>query len=301
MKIEDLRAFVAVVRHKSISRAAEAMQINQSIVTRRVQSLEDSLGVELLDRHTRPPVPTDKGWAAYEQALSIVQQVERLGGLVDAPGRAMQRLRIGMPQFLGEALSFETVRSLKASHPDLAIQITTALSPTLMDSIELGELDAALVVLPEDAALPAHLTGEKVEFFTVGILAPVDAFPNTPLTLREINRHGWVLNPPGCGFRANLEQALSRQGLPLNLNLDVFGTELQFELVANGLGLGLAPRFLLEGAKHAAALCFLVVAEVATRNAIWLIRSKGSASLNGAIAALSVVTRMRMKSQPITS
>ena len=54
MKIDDIDAFVAVIRNASLSHAAESLGLTQSAITRRVQSLEESLGVELLDRNTKP-------------------------------------------------------------------------------------------------------------------------------------------------------------------------------------------------------------------------------------------------------
>ena len=49
MKIDDIDAFVAVIRNASLSQAAESLGLTQSAITRRVQSLEESLGVALLD------------------------------------------------------------------------------------------------------------------------------------------------------------------------------------------------------------------------------------------------------------
>ncbi len=44
MKIDDIDAFVAVIRNASLSQAAESLGLTQSAITRRVQSLEESLG-----------------------------------------------------------------------------------------------------------------------------------------------------------------------------------------------------------------------------------------------------------------
>jgi DNA-binding transcriptional LysR family regulator len=65
MNLIDLEAFVSV-DHGSIVAAAAALHLTQSAVTRRVQSLEDMLGVSLLDRQTRPLQPTLAGRETYE-------------------------------------------------------------------------------------------------------------------------------------------------------------------------------------------------------------------------------------------
>ena len=53
MNLTDLEAFVSVIDHGSIVGASAALHLTQSAVTRRIQNLEDLLGVPLLDRQTR--------------------------------------------------------------------------------------------------------------------------------------------------------------------------------------------------------------------------------------------------------
>jgi DNA-binding transcriptional LysR family regulator len=55
MKIDDIEAFVTVVRCQSISAAAQVLELTQPAVTRRIQNFEEALGVVLLDRNTKPP------------------------------------------------------------------------------------------------------------------------------------------------------------------------------------------------------------------------------------------------------
>lgn len=59
MKISDIDAFAAVVRCQSLSQAAYDLGITQPAITRRVQNLEEALGIELLDRNTKPMRPTN--------------------------------------------------------------------------------------------------------------------------------------------------------------------------------------------------------------------------------------------------
>ncbi len=68
MNIVDLESFVAVVDCGSIVAAATRLHITQSAVSRRIQNLEESLGVSLLDRQTRPLQLTTAGKAMYENA-----------------------------------------------------------------------------------------------------------------------------------------------------------------------------------------------------------------------------------------
>ena len=62
MNLFDLESFVAVVDSGSVMAAALRLHLTQSAVTRRVQSLEEELGVSLLNRQMRPLLPT-QGWS----------------------------------------------------------------------------------------------------------------------------------------------------------------------------------------------------------------------------------------------
>ena len=61
MKTDDIEAFVAVIRSGSLNAAALSLGLTQPAITRRLQSLEQDLGVDLLDRHTKPLKPTRLG------------------------------------------------------------------------------------------------------------------------------------------------------------------------------------------------------------------------------------------------
>jgi DNA-binding transcriptional LysR family regulator len=61
LNTHDLQAFVAVIESGSMVRAAERLHLTQPGLTRRVQSLETTLGAELLDRQSKPLKPTATG------------------------------------------------------------------------------------------------------------------------------------------------------------------------------------------------------------------------------------------------
>ena len=61
MNTRDLQAFVAVVESGSMVRAAERLHLTQPGLTRRVQNLETMLGVELLERQSKPLKPSAAG------------------------------------------------------------------------------------------------------------------------------------------------------------------------------------------------------------------------------------------------
>jgi LysR family transcriptional regulator, benzoate and cis,cis-muconate-responsive activator of ben and cat genes len=78
LELRQLRYFVAVARERNFTRAAEALGIAQPPLSRQIQQLEDELGVTLIERGSRPVRLTDGGRLLYEQAVQVLERVERL-------------------------------------------------------------------------------------------------------------------------------------------------------------------------------------------------------------------------------
>src|SRR5918995_443278 len=75
--LRQTRAFLAVVRLGSLTRAAEYLRVSQPTLTVRARQLEEALGLRLLDRLARGAVPTPAG-------RQLASSLERLVGEFDA-------------------------------------------------------------------------------------------------------------------------------------------------------------------------------------------------------------------------
>ncbi len=78
MEMYQLRHFLAVVTHGSISRAAEAINVSQPAVTRSIKKLETELDAKLLQRVAGGMEPTSTGVLFATHTRGILQQTERV-------------------------------------------------------------------------------------------------------------------------------------------------------------------------------------------------------------------------------
>ncbi|MFL9907233.1 LysR family transcriptional regulator [Paraburkholderia sp. RL17-337-BIB-A] len=69
MKIDEIDAYVTVIRCQSLQQAALSLGLTQPAITRRLQNFEEALGVELLDRNTRPLKATATGASSMNNAV----------------------------------------------------------------------------------------------------------------------------------------------------------------------------------------------------------------------------------------
>ena len=76
MNINQLKYFIAVAEHRSFSKAAEQYFLTQTAMTQQVQKLEDTMGVQLIDRKTRPITVTPMGNVFLKEAREIVNRMD---------------------------------------------------------------------------------------------------------------------------------------------------------------------------------------------------------------------------------
>ncbi|WP_027896851.1 LysR family transcriptional regulator [Zestomonas thermotolerans] len=300
MKIDDMAAFAAVVRLQSLSQAAEALQLTQSAVTRRLQNFEEALGVELLDRHTKPLKPTPIGLRVYEQCRVVLREIDALRELVASDAVPSGALRLGVPQTVGDTLLLEALQRLQETYPELHVQVSSGWGSGLLKRLESGELDAVAALFPAGKVFPEGLVGQSLARMNLVVVAPRGFASRKHYRLAECQQHGWILNPDGCGFRAGLQRALAEQGLNLAVNLEIFGTDLQLGLVANGMGLGLVPLPLLEGSRHRERLEVLNVTDFKPVIDLWLVRAAFVGNLQGAVDLVGEVITRRLGGTPPT-
>ncbi|WP_440467381.1 LysR family transcriptional regulator [Pseudomonas sp. YH-1] len=273
MKIDDIDAFVAVIRNASLSQAAESLGLTQSAITRRVQSLEESLGVELLDRNTKPLKPTAAGLKVFEQCRRVLREVDGLRELVASDTAPSGVLRLGVPQSIGEVVLLEALRRLADEYPELRAQVSSGWGSHLLARLENAELDAAVVLFPPSKVFPDDLGATALGRIELCVVVARDSEVQAH-RLVDCHQHGWVLNPDGCGFRAGLQRALADQGLGLQLNLETFGSELQLGLVAEGRGLGLVPAPALARSRYREQLRVLQLEDFQPLIQLWLVRPR---------------------------
>jgi DNA-binding transcriptional LysR family regulator len=232
------------------------------------------LGVELLDRNTRPLKATAMGRVVYEQCRVIQREIDVLRELVANDTPPVGTLRLGVAQTIADIALPDAMRELRAAYPDLQASASSGWGSQLLQRVEAGELDAAAILLPANKAFAETLAARSLGRVKLGVVAPKGALKKRVHTLAECQSIGWVLNPDGCGFREGLQRALNGLGLTLKLNLETLGTELQLQLVADGNGLGLVPLPLLQASRHEAALDVLTLSDFKPLIDIWLVHPR---------------------------
>lgn len=288
--LEELKAFTAVVDRTSLTKAADALALTQSAVSRRVQQLEAMLGATLLDRSSRPPTATAVGRRVYQSATALLRDLDRLMSIPNDDGEPTGTLRLGLPQVVADVALFDIAVALKAAFPGLDLRCRTEWSSGLQAQVAVGDLDAAAVMVPAGSAPPAGVRGRFIATLDVLVVQSRHApIATTRVTIADLAEQQWILNPQGCGYRAALQRAMEGVGKQVRLGIDMHGTETQLRLVAAGLGLGLAPTRLLANSHFLDDLCPVEVADFALALDLWLLRAPELGNLSRALGVLGQV------------
>jgi len=286
MNTRDVKAFLAVVDTGSIVQAAARLHLTQPGVTRRVQSLETLLGVELLDRQSKPLRPTAVGREIYQKGRDLLHAEADFLATARSDTEPSGELRLGVPPFLAERALTAPIDRLRARYPNLSLRIQASWSPGLVEQVEQGQLDAAAVVLSENKAPPAGMSTHAIDRQPIRIVAAPSLGLRGRLTLKELADFPWVLSQNGCGMRSTLLRAMEEKGLPCQVGVEAFGADLQLSLVARGAGVGLVTADLLASSAHRSELKVLTVTDFRLDVIAWLIHRALPPRLEAPVALL---------------
>ncbi|MEO7888105.1 MAG: LysR substrate-binding domain-containing protein, partial [Polaromonas sp.] len=136
---------------KSISRAADKLYLTQSAMSSRIATLEEELGILLLDRRDKQFKLTVAGarFLVYAQKLLELQrEVKHEMG----SGAAMAvSMRIGAIESVLHSWLIPWLEKLRIDHPGLELELTVETTPILMDQVQRGTLDLVFAALPASA------------------------------------------------------------------------------------------------------------------------------------------------------
>jgi DNA-binding transcriptional LysR family regulator len=235
----ELEALVAVAETGSMERAANDLYLTPSALTRRIQRLEDELGVVLLDRHFKPPKLTQAGFEVLERSRAILSSLSDLKTSTSGNHAPAGPFRLGLSHALARPEMSGVIIELGKQFPLLQPSVCNDISRQLLARLHAAELDAAVVVLPAEIVLPGELEGATLSHEPMRLVQARNATQRRPKKSCEFYRRSWVLNPAGCLIREEIKNRVERMGAPLTVAAELHNPDLQLSLIAGNVGVGM--------------------------------------------------------------
>lgn len=122
--IDDVYLFCKVVEQGSVLKAATELGLPQSTVSRRISSLEERLGLRLLEKKGRELSPTEIGSLAFEQLSSGIEQVEiGLSNITERTEQVAGTVRLSVPHSFYHSFIAPVVESYLKQYPKVHIDL----------------------------------------------------------------------------------------------------------------------------------------------------------------------------------
>lgn len=251
--IKQLRYFEALAEANHFGRAADTCAISQPALSVQIKELETTLGIALFERGPRQVRLTAFGEDFATRARDILRAVDELGDLARAARVGLGgRLRIGIIPTIAPYLLPKLIADLSRRHPDLDLHIRETVTPKLIEELQAGKIDTAILALPinDPSLTETPLFTEDLVLIRperdAGQPAPdQDALRDMRLLLLE---EGHCFRDQALSF-CNLGGSRPREGLD--------GTSLStlVQMVGAGIGVTLIPDMAVEVETNSAPVC----------------------------------------------
>ena len=238
MNLRFVEAFVWVARLKSVTRAAEKLFLTQSAVSSRIATLEEELGVPLVDRRDRVFRLTNAGnrFLTYaERFLALQRDLRReLGTSEQLP----VALRIGGIETVLHTWLVPLVEELKEKRPYLEFELNVEMTHVLNEQVRRGALDLIFTAAP---AVGQGLDTEALPPMDMVFVGPAALANTPPLTLNDLLAREILTFQRGSQPHVALLDALRGAGTTDKRVHTISSISALVKLVESGFGLATLP------------------------------------------------------------
>ena len=260
INLHHLKVFQIVVKHLSFSRAGEELLISQSAVSMHVKSLERAAGLPLFEKIGHRIQLTDAGLALWEYSQKIFALIDETWQVMGAlKGGELGRLRVSADTTVGVYVVPEYLGQFRRAFPQVAIMLDVANRTAVMDRIVARESDLAVMGQVPDNAEEWDAT-PFMENDLVVIAHPDHSLAGGPLVnAAALGREGFLVREPGSGTRATMERYFQSAGIAYRVNMELGNNSTIKQGVANGLGIAVISRKVVQLELEAGRLVILPV------------------------------------------
>jgi DNA-binding transcriptional LysR family regulator len=243
ISLENVRIFMRAVETGSFSAAGRKLRLSPSVVSYRIQLLEDHLNSRLLTRTTRSMSLTEAGRVFFERCLEVVEAVERAEASVALEGGAAPRgnLHVTTPLGLGRRVIAPMLARYRTLQPHTEVRLR--LSDHLLDLVQEGVDVAIRIARMEDSSF----TLRKIADVRRLLCASPEylARRGAPAVPQDLTAHDCLLLrfPGSQQFRWTLDFQGEAVTIPITGPLDADDGDVLTQWALDGLGIVLKPLF----------------------------------------------------------
>jgi len=249
MEMHQLTYFESVSRHLHFTRAAQELNVAQPSVSQQIRKLEHELGAPLFHRMKRHVALTEAGKTFLPHARAVLQRLEEARLEVqELSGLRKGTLAVGAPPSVGTHLLPRALAAFSRKHPGISLSFREAGSRTLVNLLEEGELDLAVVIQPirHPALETQPLLEEELLLVVPRAHHLATESGRQRVRLNQLKQEPFVLLREGAyDLRDQTLAACRRAGFEPQVALDGGEMDSMLRFVAAGIGLAILPEMVV--------------------------------------------------------
>ncbi len=239
MNVKQLETFYWAARLGSFTAAAERLSSTQSTISTRVQELEQTFGVQLIDRSHRTARLTAKGKELLNYAERVIALMAEMQEQVSAPESMSGQIRMGVTEVISVTWLPKFVKALHERYPKFVVEFDVGLTMNLVEKLRNGTLDLVLA--------PGQFPGLNFIVCSLGSVrfewmgSPSLDIPSGPLAPHDLQNLP-VITLSGESHHHGRIEAWFRGGKALLRRFDTCNSmSVVADLTMAGLGISLIP------------------------------------------------------------
>ncbi|OGW65963.1 MAG: hypothetical protein A3J72_06930, partial [Nitrospirae bacterium RIFCSPHIGHO2_02_FULL_40_19] len=246
MDDHKLKVFCTVAETKSFSKASEIIRLTQPAVSLQIQALEEIYGTKLFNRSGCIITLTPAGEVLYKYAKEIntlyTAAEKELGAFT---GQVKGVVTIGASSTIGNYVLPAVIAEFRKKYPKVAVHLLTANTKTIVDYLNAGGIDIALV---EGEVKKQKLIVEKlIPDEMVLIMHPLHPWARkSNVSIFDVAKEPFIFREEGSGTRQMIEKYLIKHGISPQSIKVVFimgSTESIKSAVEEGLGVSIVSKW----------------------------------------------------------
>jgi len=246
MEIRQLKTFWTLASTCSFSQTAELLRYVPSTITMQIKSLEEELGVKLLDRLGKKVVLTDAGQQFLPYATKILNDVEEAKCISSQHGELAGTVVIGADEVLCAYLLPSLFKRFRADYPGVRLLFRPLSGQELKSSLREGHADVVFVL--DEPINSKDLQSEFLKDETFQMVVSPDHMlaSRSALVIDDFHKQHFLLTEKNCSYRTYFDQSITKKGADALTELEFHSVEAIKQCVAAGLGIALLPEMALK-------------------------------------------------------
>lgn len=246
----DLRAFLALIDLGNFHRAAEALNMSQPALSRRIQKLEGTVGAQLFERTTRQVAPTAVGRELTPLVRRLLDEFDT--SLFSFRDMGLRRTGLVTMACLPTAAFYflpTVIRDFNAEFPNIRFRILDLTANDGLKAVSRGEVEFGINFMGG--------TNAELDFMPLAddpfVLAALREHPlmrRSEVSWSELQAHRLITVDRSSGNRTLMDAALARSNLQMTWFYETTHLSTSLGLVEAGLGISVLPRLATPGKDH---------------------------------------------------